>query len=126
MSIKILLAAGTAATFATAALAIDEDRAAGGSPVPHAGQVGERAQDSLERGARSPAGAAAGGTAAGDPAVAGHHLDTDRDGFISRAEAKGSSALSNRFDQLDGDRDGKLSPFEFGGAGTDSPGGASQ
>jgi EF hand domain-containing protein len=40
-----------------------------------------------------------------------NRMDTDEDGFISRDEAKGTS-LENRFELLDLDHDGQLSPSE--------------
>jgi hypothetical protein len=38
-------------------------------------------------------------------------MDLDQDGFITREEAAGT-ALADRFDQLDTNHDGKLSPSE--------------
>src|SRR4030095_5065774 len=44
-------------------------------------------------------------------------LDSNKDGFVSRQEAAKSSELSKRFNELDKDRDGKLSMEEIGGGG---------
>jgi hypothetical protein len=56
--------------------------------------------------------AAAGGSAsASDEPVSFQTLDENEDGFISRDEAKGTY-LANRFDALDTDHDGRLSPSE--------------
>ncbi|TSA13742.1 MAG: calcium sensor EFh [Betaproteobacteria bacterium] len=42
------------------------------------------------------------------------HADTDGDGAISRAEAaKHAPRLAKRFDQIDADKDGKLTPEEL-------------
>jgi hypothetical protein len=43
-------------------------------------------------------------------------FDTDKDGSLSRQEARTSSMLSGQFDQLDKDGDGKLSVDELGAA----------
>ena len=48
-----------------------------------------------------------------------NQVDTDEDGFISRDEAKGTS-LQNRFDLLDLNHDGQLSPSEMD-AGSAAP-----
>lgn len=40
-------------------------------------------------------------------------LDRDRDGYLSRAEAAGTPALSDRFEQLDANRDARLSQQEL-------------
>src|SRR5262245_17299510 len=50
-------------------------------------------------------------------------LDTNRDGFISREEAKGSTAEAS-FDALDKDRDGRLSRDEYAAGITGASGGA--
>jgi hypothetical protein len=42
-------------------------------------------------------------------------MDLDEDGFITREEAAGTS-LADRFDQLDRNHDGKLSPSEASAA----------
>jgi Ca2+-binding EF-hand superfamily protein len=41
-----------------------------------------------------------------------NRFDLDQDGFITREEAAGS-ALANRFDELDRNHDGRLSPSEL-------------
>jgi Ca2+-binding EF-hand superfamily protein len=42
------------------------------------------------------------------------HADTDRDGAISRAEAeKHAPRLAKKFDQIDSNKDGKLTPDEL-------------
>lgn len=40
-------------------------------------------------------------------------LDRDRDGYLSRAEAAGTPALSGRFDQVDANHDARLSQQEL-------------
>src|SRR6266852_3434652 len=69
---------------------------------------------------------AAGGSVSHE-AVGFQALDDNEDGFISRDEAKGTS-LENRFDALDTDHDGRLSPSEVNagraaGAGASSAAG---
>jgi len=49
--------------------------------------------------------------AASDERIAFHTLDENDDGFINRDEAKGTY-LDKRFDALDADHDGRLSPSE--------------
>src|SRR5262245_17322952 len=75
-------------------------------------------------GASSPTPAPQGGTGAGSsgmqPGTA--RLDTNRDGLISREEAKASSELSSRFKELDKNGDGQLSAEELSGAGGSSTG----
>jgi hypothetical protein len=51
-----------------------------------------------------------------------NRLDTNKDGYVSKNEAKGSADVSKHFSELDKDRDGKLSPAELSAA---SPGGSS-
>ena len=41
------------------------------------------------------------------------HLDRNRDGFISRDEAKDAPELQTRFSELDTNNDGKLSREEY-------------
>ena len=48
-------------------------------------------------------------------------LDANKDGFVSRDEAKNSSELSRQFNQLDKDGDGRLSPQELSGWSAGSP-----
>lgn len=70
-------------------------------------------------GASSPA-PAAGGSSAGTAS-----LDTNRDGVISREEAKASSELSSRFNELDKNRDGSLSAQELSSSGGSGGSGSS-
>jgi len=51
-------------------------------------------------------------------------LDTNKDGVISRDEAKRSAELAKRFNEMDKDGDGKLSLQELGGWGGSAPTGA--
>ena len=51
-------------------------------------------------------------------------LDTNRDGFISREEAKGST-IEGSLDALDKDRDGRLSRSEYAAGITGASGGSS-
>jgi hypothetical protein len=48
-------------------------------------------------------------------------LDTNKDGHVSREEAKNSSELTRQFSQLDKDGDGKLSADELAGASSPAP-----
>ena|SRR5438105_1035179 len=69
----------------------------------------------------------AAGRSVSDEAVGFQALDENEDGFISRDEAKGTG-LDNRFDALDVDHDGRLSPSEVNagqaaGAGASSTAG---
>jgi EF hand domain-containing protein len=50
---------------------------------------------------------------AGAKASAFQMFDIDKDGFISREEARNSADLSARFNAIDTDRDGKISAEEF-------------
>ena len=53
-------------------------------------------------------------------------LDTNHDGTISKDEAKKSSTVSKRFNQLDKDNDGKLSATELNAAEATGAGGSSK
>jgi hypothetical protein len=52
-------------------------------------------------------------------------IDLDQDGFITREEAAGTN-LADRFDQLDTNHDGKLSPFEVNAGSASASSGASR
>ena len=57
-----------------------------------------------------------------------NRLDTNKDGYVSRSEAKGSAEISKNFKELDKDHDGKLSPSELSsssGTGGSSDSGSS-
>lgn len=49
----------------------------------------------------------------GGPSSGSVNLDTNNDGFVSREEAKKSSEVSRKFNDLDKDGDGKLSTKEM-------------
>lgn len=53
-------------------------------------------------------------------------LDTNKDSYISKAEAKKDKELYKAFDSLDSNKDGKLDPAEFAayGSGGGSMGGS--
>jgi hypothetical protein len=63
-------------------------------------------------------------TTAGAASSSFKALDSNKDGFISRDEAKSSDALNKRFSQLDLDRDGKLSQTEMNAVGSPAAGGS--
>ena len=69
---------------------------------------------SAPKGAPSPGGAIS--SKAGAPrsaSAAFKELDANKDGYISREEAKKLNAVSKRFTELDLNRDGKLSQTEL-------------
>lgn len=88
---------------------------AGAFAVPFAAQAEDSRRDGGAAAGSSAAVAARGGQASWD------RMDANGDNFISRAEARRSSELSASFDQLDGDRDNRLAPIEFGAAGSLAP-----
>lgn len=53
------------------------------------------------------------GAGAGIQSSAFQMFDIDKDGFISREEARNSADLSARFNAIDTDHDGKISAEEF-------------
>ncbi|MGQ0525814.1 MAG: hypothetical protein ACT4P8_19390 [Betaproteobacteria bacterium] len=53
-------------------------------------------------------------------------LDTDKDGSVSRDEAKKDSNVSKRFKELDKDNDGKLSSTELNAAQATGAGGSTK
>jgi len=67
--------------------------------------------------------AATSSSAPGSATGAASPLDTNKDGYVSRAEAKASPAISARFSELDKDGDGKLSAQELSSASSASSGG---
>jgi len=84
----------------------------------------------MSKGAQSPAGASTDrterpptDTPAGN-SFTFRSLDTNKDGGISRGEAKHSAELAKRFNELDKDGDGKLSLQELGAWSGSAPTGA--
>lgn len=67
------------------------------------------------------------GGASGSGAMSFGSLDKDKDGNISKSEAKKDKSLSDQFKTVDTDSDGKLSETEFQtySAGASGSGGAS-
>ena len=53
----------------------------------------------------------------GGPSSGSMQLDRNNDGYVSREEAKTSSEISRKFNDLDKDGDGKLSTKELGSKG---------
>lgn len=110
-----LAALAAAAAVSFSALAIDQDLASGGSPLPPVGHASAPAYG--------------GATVAPAPQTLGYaggqraweRLDRNADGFITRNEASAEQRLAAAFAGLDGDRDGKLSAMEFGATGTLAP-----
>jgi len=105
MKIKTLIAVAVAAAFA----------------VPFA------AQASVDGDKLIVAQAKTGGAAAGATAGMLERLDKNKDGFVSRDEAKDEASLNTRFSELDKDNDGKLSRSELEamGSGAGAAGGTS-
>lgn len=71
---------------------------------------------SLPAGAQEPLSGATRAESMGIPA-SGHYtsfrqLDTNQDGYITRDEARDSPAVTRRFNELDRDGDGRISPEE--------------
>ncbi|HZM44867.1 MAG TPA: EF-hand domain-containing protein [Burkholderiales bacterium] len=63
-------------------------------------------------------------SASGAPRDAGmtfNSLDTNKDGYVTREEAKNSATLSKQFSQLDKDGDGKLSAAELAASSPSAP-----
>jgi NADPH-dependent glutamate synthase beta subunit-like oxidoreductase len=60
------------------------------------------------------------GKTEGSPMVSFEQLDKNKDGSISKDEAKADTTVSKQFDQWDANRDGKLSKAEYDGASAGS------
>lgn len=106
-----IAAAALAAAFA--ARAADGDPATGGSTGALLGEHSAMA-------------AAAASSGHGASAQYGGQLfferaDRDGDGFVSRPEAASSSELGRRFNELDTEGEGKLSPMDLGASFSPSP-----
>lgn len=81
------------------AIAAESDRPLAGSPQTGSPQTG------------SPAAGAA--TPPVEPTPLFDQLDVNRDGYVTKQEAKRSAEVTTRFKALDGDRDSKISLAEF-------------
>jgi len=93
--------------------------------LPAYAQMSDTPTPGAPRGAQSPSNAPAPKIDRGNPpsdaaAAKSTHgsMDTNRDGFVSRDEARSSAELNRRFSELDKDGDGKLSAQELSGAGS--------
>ena len=73
-------------------------------------------------GTERPSGGMSSGSGGSTPSM--KQLDTNHDGSISKEEAKKSSTVSKRFNQLDKDNDGKLSATELNAAEATGAGGS--
>ena len=62
------------------------------------------------------------GSSASAPAADVSKLDTNKDGYISKSEARKDKELSKAFDSLDANHDGKLDPAELSAYGGGSMG----
>ena len=103
---KTLIAAAIAALFA----------------VPMTANAAEKSSGpSATSGGTSSAGKSAAGN--GGSASMMKQLDTDKDGSVSRDEAKKDSNVSKRFKELDKDNNGKLSATELNAAQATGAGG---
>ena len=123
MKMKTLIAVAIAGAFAVpfaAQASADGDRmilaqasgapgGAAGAPGGAAGAPGGAATGSS--GSQGSAGAP--GTGPGVPPTDMTQLDKNNDGYVSREEASGESALDSRFSELDKDSDGRISRSEW-------------
>ena len=96
--IKTLMAIAVAGAFALPVVAL----ASAGSDTIVVAQAGA-----------NPPGTASPGTGSSANATRFDSLDKNRDGFISRDEAKDAMELNTRFSELDKNNDGKLSREEY-------------
>ncbi len=94
-------------------------------PLSALAQIGSPANPAKSP-SKTPLNTAATG-APGEATGAVSPLDTNKDGYVSREEAKASPSISARFNELDKDGDGKLSAQELSagspaGSGGQRPG----
>ena len=104
--IKALIAVAVAGVFA---LPVTASAASDSIVVAQAGGGGGSA-DAPDMANRQPGTAR---SSSGRSAERFDHLDRNRDGFISRDEAKDAPELQTRFSELDTNNDGKLSREEY-------------
>lgn len=107
---KTLIAAAIAALFALPMAATAAEKSSG----PSATSSGASSADK------------SGSAGNGGSASMMKRLDTDKDGSVSRDEAKKDSNISKRFKELDKDNDGKLSATELNAAQATGAGGSTK
>jgi hypothetical protein len=108
MKLKILIAMAVAGAFASALAtpaSADDDKATPGTKS--------------EKASGSPASGRSGGADA-----LFERLDKNKDGFVTRDEARDATELQGRFAEMDKDNDGKLSRSEMRGLDRDRRGAA--
>ena len=123
--IKTLIAVAVAGAFALPVAAL-ASAASDNIVVAQAGggAGGADVATSNRQAGSNPPGTASPGMGSSANATRFDSLDKNRDGFISRDEAKDAMELNTRFSELDKNNDGKLSPEEYGALNADARGAA--
>lgn len=86
---------------------------AGAFAVPFAAQASADGDRMILAQSGGQAGSGAPGTSGSLPPTDITQLDKNNDGYVSREEASGESALNSRFSELDKDSDGRISRSEW-------------